>query len=277
MWSESTVYTVDGREDARIMAKYRYVGTAVAIIIVYIGVSMGTGLTITAGAAPVSAGNFTNASTLFRQSLAVMQHAVHQIHGSATIKTTNCCPKTAATARVTGDCATAGSHFFAHIAEEGAYINGTKRERVHNQFILESVSPRSFRAWIRSTATHDTWQVAPKTGVPTHYMDLAPYACPPMLISQFKQHMPPGLVNLGTSTLRGVAIWHLRQRIAPTKGGFKGTVMQQDFYVERSTRRWLRYESIYTTNGWGQHVQATYSRINVLVSAVPPTVGSSTP
>jgi hypothetical protein len=103
------------------------------------------------------------------------------------------------------------------------------------------------------------------------------YLCPSILMAESAQHFPTHLVNLGSVTVNGVPAWHLQDRIAVTRGGMKGTVVQSDFYLARPSLYWLEYGSLYSDGTAKQTVAAGYSRLNGPVTIAAPTIGSSVP
>jgi hypothetical protein len=232
-----------------------------------------------AGMRDGSAAGYPNPAPLLHRSMTVMQHAVHQVHGDGVISTDGCCPKTPARLGLTGDCVTGPNVYALRAAVHGTMsFDGKSVVAVDFHHILLSIHvPPSIGIWTRSPATHNTWQRAAKQMLPSRDTDLMLYLCPLMLLSQFTQHFPTHLVNLGPVTVHGLSAWHLQDRLTVTKGGMKGTVLESDFYLARSSLYWLRYGSIYKDSTLNQHVAADYSRINVPVTIAAPTIGSSVP
>lgn len=233
----------------------------------------------TAGMQVGTAAGYPNAVPLLHRSMTVMQQSVHTVHGEGVISTESCCPKSPATLRLSGDCLTR-SNVYALRADAHGTMSFDGKSIVAVDFHLIAISshtPPALGIWIRSPGTHNTWQRATKQTLPTHDMDEMVYLCPSVLLSQFTQHFPTHLVNLGPATVHGLAAWRLQDRLTVTKGGMKGTVSESDFYLARPSLSWLRYGSIYRDTVVSQRVVADYSRVNLPVTIVAPTVGSPLP
>jgi hypothetical protein len=165
-------------------------------------------------------------------------------------------------------------------AVRGTMVFGPKTPVVPLDFhviLISNDTQHTAKSWTRSQATHNTWQKATRVNLPTHDTDLTVYLCPIIFSSVVAQVMPAHLVNLGPATVQGRSVWHLRYRFAPTTGGFKGTVMQTDFYLAQSSLHWLRFTSLYGSADFTQRVVTDYSRVNAPVTITAPTVGSSLP
>jgi hypothetical protein len=226
-----------------------------------------------------AAAGYPSPAPLLHRSMTVMQHAVQEVHGDGVIRTEACCPKIPAMLRLTGDCVTQSNVYAVRAAVHGTMsFDGKSIVAVDFHDILRSSrSPPSVGIWTRSPATHNTWQSATAQTLPTRHTDLMSYLCPSVLLSQFTQHFPTHLVNLGPVTIRGVSAWHLQDRLAVTEGGMKGTISENDFYLVRSSLYWLRYGSLYRDAVISQRVVANYSRLNVQITIAAPTIGSSFP
>jgi hypothetical protein len=244
---------------------------AVTALLIYLGLSALTD-TSRAFADP-------SAAPLLHRSMTIMQHAIHGVHGDAVVKTRSCCPTRPALLRLTGDCVTRTNTYAVRAAAHGTMsFDGKSIVAINfHDILIASHSPPSIRMWTRSRATHNTWRIATRQAIPTHDMDLMVYLCPTALTAQFTQHFPTHLVNLGPVTIRGESAWHFQDRIAVTRGGMKGTVLQSDFYLARPSLYWLEYGSLFSDGTVKQLVSASYSRLNVPVTITAPSIGSSVP
>jgi hypothetical protein len=226
-----------------------------------------------------SAAAYPSAASLLHKSIATITHSVPATHGFGMIRTGGCCPKTPAAASLVGDCMTGPTATLMRSGVSGTMSFDAKSVvAVDFHLILkyETVSHAS-HSWIRSSATHNTWQVATRKNAPTRDMDLVVYLCPSGLVAQFSQHFPTHLVNLGPVFVRGLPAWHLRDRYPTTGGSTKGMLLQSDFYLARPSLSWLRYGSLYNDGSIQQTVVVDYSRLSRPLTIAAPIIGSSAP
>lgn len=226
-----------------------------------------------------TAAGYPGAASLLHRSITSMQHTVHEVHSVGVIRTESCCPRKPALLRLTGDCVTQSNVYALSATVQGAMsFDGKSIEAVDFHYIVRSShAPASIGVWTRSSATHNTWQKATQGTFSTRNLDLMVYLCPSILQSELAQHFPTHLVNLGPVNVHGVSAWRLQDRSATTRGGFKGTVLQSDWYLAHSSLYWLQYRSLYSNGTVKQRVMADYSRLNVPVTITAPAIGSSLP
>ena len=228
---------------------------------------------------PVSAAAYPNAAVLLQRSISSEQHSDHTVLGVGTIGTSAGHPGTKGLAHLTGDCVQRPPQLALRGAVIGTVLFGAV-PAVPLAFHLILISARGAgrpHMWTRSPATHNTWQVATRSNFPTRYNDLVVYLCPAALGFEYAQHAPPNLRNLRPVVVQGRAAWHLQSRVAPTAGGFKGTVQQTDFFLARSSLRWLRFGSLYQQPSFTQQVSVDYEKRMAPISVTAPTIGSSFP
>lgn len=227
---------------------------------------------------PIAA-SYPAAEPLLHRSISVMQRVVRGFHGQGAIDTSVCCPRVSALARLLGDCIGQSTSLSVRATIRGTMLFGARPlVPIDFHFIARSDAASNVgKTWTRSAATHNTWQVTTKQNTPTRNADLIVYLCPAFLMGQISQHFPAHLVNLGPVNVHGVPAWHLQDRVAPTKGGFKGTVVESDYFLARSSLIWLRYESLYGSSGISQHVAVDFTVLAKPLTIPAPTVGASTP
>jgi hypothetical protein len=256
------------------MIWYRWAALAASVLLVC--VTSSRGLATAQGGQMKSVGSAApsvDAGKLLRTSMSIMKRRLHSVHASGVLESGACCPRISARADLTGDCSTSPTSFSQRFAERGKTLQGKTAVAVDTRFITNS-TPGKLRFWKKSRETHNLWKADTS---PTREMDIAFYVCPMVALLQFTAHFPAHLVNLGAASIGGVAAWHLRDRLAVTSGAFKGTVMQTDFYLSRASQYWIRFEYLYDDGSTRQHALQDYSKFNVSVRIVAPTIGSSKP
>jgi hypothetical protein len=220
-----------------------------------------------------TAASSVDAGKLLRTSMSIMKRRLHSVHASGVLQNGACCPRVSAQARLKGDCTTNSTAFALRFAEEGKTLQGKTAVTVDSRFIISPTTGKT-GPWKRSLATHNLWQV---DSSPTKDMDIAFYVCPMVAMAQFTAHFPAHLVNLGAVIIDGVSAWHLRDKLAATSGGFRGTVTQIDFYLAQASSYWIRFGYLYDDGSTRQYALEDYSKFNIPVRIVAPTIGSSKP
>lgn len=196
-------------------------------------------------------------SAVLRESAAAMQRSLHAVHTNGRIQMYMV--HRAARQRVTGDCVMMPRYWAFQFWRRGTtFVNGTFQAIDSHYIAIQR------HTWVRSPATHHTWQRANADQGALQGLDL----CPVLFMSQpGVATLVPSAQNLGAVATGAWKTWHIRIR---------GPSLVMDFYVDQRSHNWVRLVS----DGRGpprQHEAFDYSRFNETVTIKPPKLGTSNP